>query len=99
MYEWQPKVKDVNERDLVLENNYGISSLSPIVTKTHLSEGDTLFISQNNNWKEGIQHVALGRHELYDIIFNFMSYEELAMITGEKFKEYKEKTLAKLNEL
>jgi hypothetical protein len=87
MENWQPTVKDENKTNLELTTDYGYGS--PIETYAHLSEGDTLYIRQE---VEGLptMYVHLGRYELYDLIFNFMSVEELVEIASRKEgKHYK----------
>ena len=86
MYEWQPKVYNKNSGDLSLERNYGIISLAPIKTDVHCSEGDTLFIKQKD-WNGETQKVDIMRNELYDILFNFMSIEELLDVAHAKIKQ------------
>lgn len=92
MENWQPIVKDVNERDLVIKNNRGISSLPPIVTKAYCSEGDTLYINQKD-WSGDIQRISLMRDEFYNLIFNFMSGTELLKLTEKRLElEFKNKS-------
>jgi hypothetical protein len=81
MENWQPKKQNVETGELVMERDYGFGS--PIMTYSHVSEGDTLYIRQEN---EGLNpmYVALNRYELYDLIFNFMSVDELVGLTNLK---------------
>jgi hypothetical protein len=86
---WQPTIKDVNERDLKLVTDYGYGEVSRTVA--HVSEGDTLFIRQTGTEKE-TQRVALTRDEFYNLIFNFMSGTELVKMAEKKLSlEYKNK--------
>lgn len=66
LYKWQPRVTE--NGTLVLKNQFH---------ETHIncSEGDTLFIGQAKGGK--VNHVAITRDELYDILFSFMSEEEI----------------------
>lgn len=76
MYEWQPK--ETVGGTLVLSNRgYGST-----VTDIHCSEGDTLFIRQIDGTR--VERTTITRHELYDIIFNFMSTDELVKIANLK---------------
>lgn len=84
MKDWQPQVKDANEIELELVHEYGAGLVSS-KTYVHCSEGDTLFIRQNNfDHSDHIDRIALGRHELYNIIFNFMSDIEILKIAERK---------------
>jgi hypothetical protein len=77
--DWQPIVKDVNERDLILDKEHSTNTI------INCSEGDTLFIEQKN-WCRDTQYVAITRHDLYDIIFNFMSGTELIKLAEKKLE-------------
>lgn len=91
MENWQPIVKDVNERDLVLIADYGHGIASK--TYIHSSEGDTLFIRQECGKNGNIRHMTIDRHELYNLIFNFMSGTELLKLTEKKLElEFKNKS-------
>lgn len=81
MENWQIKKCEVETGSLSMERDYGFGS--PIVTHAHVSEGDTLYIKQEN---EGLNpmYVALDRYELYNLIFNFMSIEELNEVLSKK---------------
>lgn len=84
MENWQPIVKDENATNLELSRDYGFGT--PIKTFAHISEGDTLYIRQEN---EGLNpmYIALTQYELYDILFNFMSVEELIDIAHAKVRQ------------
>jgi hypothetical protein len=75
--QWQPIIKDVNERDLVLVDQF------ENIIKVHASEGDTLYLSQKVD-SDMTQRVSIMRDELYNIIFNFMSVDELVSIAHKK---------------
>jgi hypothetical protein len=77
--QWQPTIKDVNERDLVLVDQF------ENVIKVHASEGDTLYISQKVD-SDMTQRVSIMRNELYDILLNFISIQELDYIAQHKEK-------------
>jgi fibrillarin-like rRNA methylase len=74
LYKWQPRVTD--NGTLVLKNQFG--------NETHIncSEGDTLFVGQAKGGK--VQHIAITRDELYDILFNFMSVTELIELASKR---------------
>lgn len=78
MNEWQPQVKDVRDSELVMKDMFGN------VTSVHCSEGDTLFIRQESGNK--IERVMIDRHELYNLIFNFMNPTEIINVAHEKMK-------------
>lgn len=91
MYEWNPKMASVETGDLETERDYGLVNIKPIVTNVHCSEGDSLFIRQTGFDGE-IQRITIDRHELYDILFNFVSEEELMKIASKKaLKNFKDK--------
>lgn len=74
---WQPTIKEGG--DLKLKTKLPVNEVE---TNVWCSEGDTLFINQiydNEN-----QHINIGRHELYDLVYNFMSSEELEIIYHKK---------------
>jgi hypothetical protein len=82
--EWQPIVKDVNERDLNLITEYGGCKT---ITQAHMSEGDTVYIVQHKTQGfESPEYISLDRHQLYNLIFNFMSGTELVKLAEKKLE-------------
>lgn len=78
MIDWQPKKCEVETGILVMESPHDS------VMHVNCSEGDTVFIGQNTHDGGEIQHIAIGRYELYNIIFNFMSVDELNEVLAKK---------------
>jgi hypothetical protein len=97
--EWQPTIKGENEPELKLITDYGFGGATR--TYVHASEGDTIYIRQTGVLTNvATQHISLTHAEFKDIIFNFMSEEELIDIAKTKvadrvIKEIKKEKLNK----
>lgn len=78
--EWNPIKKNINERDLIMTDLFGNE------TEVYEMEGGTLSISQEDS---GFVHID--RHELYNIIFNFINFDELHEISTQKMELQEEK--------
>ena len=81
---WNPKKEEHGTLKIVTDYGFG----SPNVVTVSCSEGGSIFITKCPDGAN-VQHIALTRLEMYDIIFNYINTEELSRIIEERKKANK----------